>query len=89
VLLANRFDDTFENAIVDRVVHEQPAGGSARLARPREVHAANRTRDRLVEIGVRIHDQRILAAELEQHRLQRIGGRAHDRLFRSERCRSA
>src|SRR4029077_15914704 len=64
------FDDTVEHAIVDRLVHEQPARGSARLTGPREVHAANRTRDRLVEIGVWIDDQRILAPQLEQHGFQ-------------------
>ena len=60
-------------------MHEGAAGRAAGLPAPGEIHAVDDGgRDR-VEIGVRESDQRILAAELERHRLERIGGGLHHR----------
>jgi hypothetical protein len=54
------------------VVDNDPLGRHADLALVHE-RAEGRRVDRLVEIGIVQHDQRHLAAEFEQHRLQLFG----------------
>ncbi len=49
------------------------------MAAPGEVHPADDPGGNFVGVGVRIGDQRVLAAEFERHLLERIGRRPHDR----------
>ena len=68
-----------EHGVVDLLVDEGAAGRAAGLAAPGEVHAADHAAGDFVGIGVGIGDQRILAAEFEHHRFERIGGGLHHR----------
>ena len=56
---------------MDLLVDEQARGRPARLALEAQVHPPNDPVDRIVEVGVRKHDDRVLAAELERDRLHR------------------
>ena len=57
-------------------MHEQPRGRATRLALPGEVHPFHGTVDGAIEIGVREHDDRVLAAEFERDDLDHVGCRA-------------
>ena len=65
------------------LVHHHPLGGHADLAGVGE-RAEHRGVDRRIDVGILQHDQRRLAAQLEQHRLQvlapRLGDDAADRV---------
>ena len=61
----------------DRIDDDDPLGRHADLAGVHE-RAERRGLHRFVEIGVLEHDQRRLAAEFEQHRLQMLGGALGD-----------
>ena len=58
---------------------EGTACRAAGLAAPGEIHAADHAARDFIGVGVRISDQRVLAAEFEHHRLERIGGGLHYR----------
>ena len=60
-------------------MHEGAAGRTARLSAPGEVHAGDDPGGDRLGIGIGKRDQRVLAAELEQHRLRRFRRRAHHR----------
>ena len=61
----------------DLLVDDQPLGRHADLALVHE-GAEHRGIDRAVDVGVVEHDQRRLAAELEQHRLEVAAGQLGD-----------
>src|SRR5262249_55435914 len=63
--------------VVNLFMDEGTTGRAARLPAPGEVHAIDDRGRHRVEIGVREGDQRVLAAKLEQHRLERVGGGLH------------
>src|SRR5580704_694861 len=70
-------NNLLNDALIDRIVHEGPAGRAARLATPGEIHAGYyRGRDPL-QIGITKGDERILSAELQQSRLDAGGRRSH------------
>ena len=68
-----------DEGVGDLLVDDQSLGRHADLALVGE-GAEDRRVDRRVEIGVVEHDQRRLAAELEQHRLEMFGGELGDDL---------
>ena len=63
--LGDRLGDAVEHLLVELLMQHQPAGGAAGLSRPREVHAGDGGVGDLVGIGVRIDDERVLAAQLQ------------------------
>ena len=67
--------ELLDEGVGDRRVDDEPLGRHADLALVGE-RAEHRRIDRRVEIGVVEHDQRRLAAELEQHGLEMFGARA-------------
>jgi hypothetical protein len=68
-----------QHGIVYRLMQEGAAGGATGLAAPPEVHARNdRLHDR-VRIRIAERDERVLAAQLQQHGFDRIGGRVQHR----------
>ena len=72
-----------DERLVDVRVHDQPRGRAARLPGEAEVHAAHDAVERRVEIGVGEHHDRVLAAALERHVLDRdAGGPRLDRAAR-------
>src|SRR5262249_23666199 len=71
----NALDDT----IVNRLVGKEPRAGGAALTLIVE-DSVRSAGNRQVEIGVREHDRRRLAAELERNSLQIAGGRLDDQL---------
>ena len=68
-----------DEGVGDRLVDDQPLGRHADLALVGE-GAEHRRVDRGVEVGVGEHEQRRLAAEFEQHRLQVLGAELGDLL---------
>jgi hypothetical protein len=77
--LASLVDHALDHLVVDRLVGEQARSGGAALA----LVVEDRVRDaanRVIEIGVRKHDRRRLAAEFERDALEVAGGRLHDQL---------
>ena len=68
-----------DEGVGDRLVDDQPLGRHADLALVGE-GAEHRGVDRRVEVGVVEHDERRLAAELEQDRLQVLGAQLGDLL---------
>ena len=68
-----------DKRVGDLLVDDQPLGRHADLALVGE-SAEDRRVNRGVEVGVVEHDQRRLAAEFEQHRLEMFGGQLGDDL---------
>ena len=69
-----------EEAVEDVGVQEQARARGAGLALPGEAHAGDDAVDHPVLVGVGIDDRRALAAELQRHRHDALGGGAHDDL---------
>ena len=57
-----------EHGIVDFLMDESAAGRAAGLAAPGEIHAADHASCDFIGVGVRIGDQRVLAAKFEHDR---------------------
>ena len=74
-----RLDEQLGEAVVGGVLDEDARARAAVLAGVVE-HRVRRGRRGALEVGVREHDVRRLAAELERHALDRSGRAAHDRL---------
>ena len=68
--LATRSASRVRELLVDRGLHEQPARRRAALAVQAVDHEHHGV-ERAIEIGIVEHDDRVLAAELEVHALQR------------------
>ena len=80
--------DPVDEVVVDFVVNDEPRGRAARLPLEAEVHPADHALDRVVEVGVREDDDRVLAAALERDGLDRDRRRALlDRAAPSPRAR--
>ncbi|MGY4433470.1 hypothetical protein ACVWWO_005947 [Bradyrhizobium sp. F1.13.1] len=77
--------DAADELLVDRLLDEQPGAGAADLPRIGE-HRHRGARHGGIEIGVREHDVRRLAAELERDTLEVAGRGANDRLARDMRA---
>ena len=67
-----------DELVGDRFLHQQPARRRAALAVERVDHEHDGI-ERAVEVGIVEDDDRVLAAELEMHALQRGRALAHDR----------
>ena len=80
VALGQELDDFFKHRIVNRFVQKHPAGRTAALTRPREIHAANNAADQLVDVGIGIGDQCIFTAQFKQHGFEVVGRGFHHRL---------
>ena len=75
-ILARPLDDPLEHRLGDRLVDDQAARRAAALALdPRVVHAPDDRRRGLVEVDVGEDHDRVLAAELERHRLHAAAAR--------------
>ncbi len=73
----DRILHALEHCVVDPLVHEGAAGRAAALPAPGEVHAVDHGGRYVVDVGIREGDQRVLAAEFQQHRLDRVARRLH------------
>ncbi len=73
------FHHAIEDAVVHRLVYEQPRGRAARLPAPTEVHSAHGAFRRLLQVGVREDDAGVLAAQFKRDVLEALGGGARDR----------
>src|SRR5262249_29433366 len=69
--------DGIRELVVELLLDEQAGPGAAHLALVEE-DADQRALDRLRDVRVREDDVRALAAQLERHALQRVGGLAMD-----------
>src|SRR5262249_46172764 len=76
VELLRSFQKEVEELIVDRLLDEQTGSAEADLALVRETRL-NRRRDRLLEVGVRKHDVRVLPSELEGDFLEKRSRASH------------
>ena len=71
------FRGALDEFVVDRGLHERAARRRTALAVQRVDHEQRRI-ERAVDVGVVEHDDRVLAAKLEMHALQRAGPLRHD-----------
>ena len=77
--------DQRQRLVVLRGRHEHPRPGGAGLAAVDEA-VGQADLDGLAEVGVVEHDERALAAQLERHLLDGVGGDRHDALARGGRA---
>ena len=71
--------EAIDELVVDRGVHDEPVDRHADLPLMEKL-AEDGTADGEIEVGVREHHARAVAAELEQHALEdrTLGGEIHD-----------
>ena len=69
-----------QEGIEDVLVQKQARARGAALSLAGEAHGGDDAVDRPVLVGVGIDDRRALAAQLERHRHDALGGGAHDDL---------